>query len=101
MENKQLNKAYAKRFEILNKDFFTDTKTGLVLFVEYLKYLRDVAIISIADDKNNIALLNATVAEFYALAASSEEASKDFHWNNFWELIRLYMKEWLELNDSI
>jgi hypothetical protein len=98
--NKQLNKAYEKRLETLNKEFFKDNKTGLFLYAEYLKYLRDTFIINDAD-KLKIATLNAAVAEFYAYNNSEVEDVKHFHWNNFCELMRLNMEEWLASNDSI
>ncbi len=102
--NKQLNKAYEKRLKTLNKDFFKDNKTGLFLYVEYLKYLRDNFVLdSYKDDSDGlkIAALNAAIAEFYAYAESNVEGTKRFHWNNFCELIRLNMEEWLASNDSI
>jgi hypothetical protein len=102
--NKQLDKAYEKRLKTLNKDFFTDNKTGLFLYVEYLKYLRDSFILdSYKDDRDRlkIAALNTAIAEFYAYNESSVEDTKRFHWNNFCELMRLNMEEWLRPNDSV
>ncbi len=102
--NKQLNKAYEKRLKALNKDFFNNTRIGLLLYVEYLKYLRDSFILDSHNDeyyKLEIVTLNAAIAEFYAYAESSTEDTKRFHWNNFCELMKLNMEEWLASNDSI
>ena len=102
--NKQLNNAYEKRLKILNKDFFKNNKTGLLLYVEYLKYLRDNFILdSHKDDRDKlkIAALNAAIAEFYAYDKGEVEDVKHFHWNNFCELMRLNMEEWLAANDSV
>lgn len=102
--NKQLYKAYEKRLKTLNKDFFKDNKTGLLLYIEYLKYLRDSFILdSYKDDRDKlkVAALNAAIAEFYAYDESEVEEVKCFHWNNFCELMRLNMEEWLASNDSV
>jgi hypothetical protein len=102
--NKQLNKAYEKRLKALNKDFFKDNKTGLFLYIEYLKYLRDNFILEpYKDDRDKlkVAALSAAIAEFYAYNESSVEDTKRFHWNNFCELMRLNMEEWLVSNDSV
>lgn len=102
--NKQLNKAYEKRLKALNKEFFKDNKTGLFLYIEYLKYLRDSFILdSYKDDRDKlkVAALNAAIAEFYAYDESEAEEVKCFHWNNFCELMRLNMEEWLASNDSV
>ena len=37
---KLLKRAYKKSLKELRKTFFSNNKTGLFLFVEYLKYLR-------------------------------------------------------------
>ena len=100
--NNQLNKAYEKRLKTLNKDFFNNTKAGLYLYVEYLKYLRDSFILESYDqNKLKIVAINAAVAEFCAWDESSVEEVSRFHWNNFCELMRLNMEEWLASNDSI
>lgn len=104
----QLNKAYAKRFKYVNKEFFTKHDTGLALFAEYLKYLRDFMIVSSGGQftekeniKINVATITATITEFDAYKECTNTEQKIFHWNNFWEFIKLNMEEWLKLNDSI
>jgi hypothetical protein len=102
---KQLNKAYKKSFNTLNKSFFQSTTTGLDMFVEYLRYLRDLMILSAAGDleqesKTNIRLATiiTAIAEY---EASANTEQKVFHWNNFCELVRQNMEDWLELDDSV
>jgi hypothetical protein len=104
----QLNKAYSKNFKLIEKDFFTKKDTGLFLFIEYLKYLRDRLAIEISADPNKqefikikIATLVAAIAEFEAYRTSQDSNKKAFHWKGFCELIKLNMEEWLETNDSI
>lgn len=93
-----LNKSYAKRLKQLNKDILSVTanEAGLPVFVEGLKYLRDSYIIQ-HKSVDAISSLNAAVDEFEAYI----KTSKDVHWNNFCEIIRLNMKEWLAVNDSV
>jgi hypothetical protein len=102
---KQLNKAYKKSFDTLNKSFFQSKTVGLELFVEYLRYLRDLMILSAEGDLekvNNIntrlATIITTIAEY---EASIDAEQKVFHWNNFCELVKQNMEDWLGLNDSI
>lgn len=104
----QLSKAYSKKFKVINKDFFTGKDTGLILFVEYLKYLRDCLIIEMPVDsdkneltKTKIATIIATIAEFEGYKISKDNNKKSFHWNNFCELLKLNMEDWLEPNDSV
>ena len=94
----QLNKAYSKRLNQLNRNM-TDiaaTYGGATVFIEYLKYLRDSYIIT-QRPTSIIASLNAAIEEFEAFTKTNQE----FHWNNFCEFIKLNMKEWLIANDSI
>jgi hypothetical protein len=102
---KQLNKAYSKRFKQLNKNMLITENSwlmplvgdgGLIVFVEYLRYLRDIYIIT-QQSPDSIATLNAAIEEFEAHA----ESKKEFHWNNFCEFVRLNMREWLATNDSV
>jgi hypothetical protein len=104
----RLNRAYSKKIKIASKDFFTKKDVGLVLFVEYLRYLRDTLIIKVptaltneSAHKTKIATLATAIAEFDTYRISQEESKKTFHWNNFCELIKLNMEEWLEPNDSV
>jgi hypothetical protein len=104
----QLNSAYSKRCKVINKDFFINKNTGLVLFVEYLKYLRDSLILETPVDlnrqeltKTKIATLVTTIAEFETYKINQDKDKKTFHWNNFCELVKLNMEEWLEPNDSV
>ena len=92
----QLNKAYTKRFKQLNKNMLTADSSGLLIFVEYLKYLRDSYILT-HDSAEVIMTLNAAIEEFEAYY----KTQKEFHWNNFCEFIKLNMKEWLATNDTI
>lgn len=92
---KQLNKAYIKRFKQLNKNILS-TGAGLQVFAEYLKYLRDIFIIT-QKSVDSIASLNAAIEEFEAYT----ENKKEFHWNNFCEFVKLNMKEWLSVNDTV
>lgn len=95
-EVKQLNKAYTKRFKQLNKNILAAEDSGLVVFVEHLRYLRDAYIITL-QPADTIATLNAAIEEFDAY----KKTKKDFHWNTFCEFLKQNMKEWLAVNDSI
>ena len=103
---KQLNKAYSKKVKLLNKNFTKDATTGLSIFVEQLKHLRDTLIIKSASNISNdievrIASIITAVTEFEAYQKSEEKAKKIFHWNNFWEFVKIGMEDWLILNDTI
>ena len=103
---KQLNQAYSKRFKRINKHLLAKkdsnnvavltSDSGLILFVEHLKYLRDFYLVT-QGSINAATTLNAAIEEFEAYC----DTLKDFHWNNFCEHIKLNMKEWLAINDSI
>ena len=97
---KALNKAYKKGLKKLNKQFFISDNTGLLLFVEYLKYRRDALILQ-SYDEAVISTCVAAIAEFSAYASSSESSQKQFHWNNFCELLKQNMEDWLQQNDSV
>lgn len=104
----QLNHAYSKKIKALNKDFFKNKEVGLILFIEYLKYIRDCLVISTVENldecniiKTKITTLTTAIAEFDAYKASQNSTKKVFHWNNFCELVKLNMEEWLKANDSI
>lgn len=103
---KQLKKAYKRSFNALNKSFFKSKTTGLIIFIEYLKYIRDLMILQVEGDlekvnKTNVRLATiiAAIAEYEASTYNTEQ--KVFHWNNFCELVKQNMEDWLELNDSI
>lgn len=102
---KQLNKAYKKSFNTLNKSFFQSKTTGLDIFVEYLRYLRDLMILSADVDLEKNSKINTQVATIITAIAEYEASTnteqKVFHWNNFCELVRQNMEDWLELDDSI
>lgn len=107
-EIKQLERAYTKKFKKLGKDFFSNKKTGLIFFVEYLRYLRDFIVISLGANLNKqdmlqlkIATLNAAIAEYDEYEICQDEAKRSFHWNNYCELVKLNMEGWLDLIDSI
>ena len=107
MENlqlKQLRNAYKKSFKKLNKTLVKEKEAGIQLFIEHLKFIRDLLILSSEEDlskiniiNTKIATLNTAIAEFEASKTSTQ---KTFHWNNFCELFKQNMGDWLELNDS-
>lgn len=99
---KQLNKAYKKSFNTLNKSLFQSKSAGLNIFIEHLRYLRDLMILSTNDDLDKINTKLATIITAVAeYEASVNTDKKVFHWNNFCELVKQNMEDWLELNDSI
>lgn len=102
----QLNQAYYKNFKNLSKHFFDNKETGLIFFIEYLRYMRDYLAVTSADldleaIKIKLATLAAAVAEVDAYIIEQDSAKKLFHWNNFCELVKLNMEEWLKPNDSV
>lgn len=102
-ELKQLNNAYSKLFNNIYKEFFIDKSAALILFVEYLKYIRDLSILTEDDSKHAIktAAITATTAEFDAYRQAVEQHQKTFHWNNFCELLKYNMEDWLKIDDSV
>lgn len=96
----QLRKAYIKRLNLLNKNFFKDPNVGLIILVEQLKFKRDNLIIQ-SDNKTELASLATAIAEFEAFQISEEKSKKKFHWNNFCDFVKLHMEDWQRLNDSI
>ena len=105
-EIKQLNKAYSNKFAMLQKSLFTDIHSGLVLFAEYLKYVRDFTILAefYCESDNTelkLASIMAALAEFDAYAQVEDDKQKIFHWNNFCELIKQNMEAWLKIDDSV
>lgn len=104
----KLCRAYSKRLKQMNKTFFTKPDTGLNVFVEYLRYLRDLRVVTVPHDiysdeqaKLCVATLVAAIAEFDAWKANQEPDKKTFHWNNFMELTKQNFTEWITLNDSV
>jgi hypothetical protein len=93
---KQLGKAYTKRFKQLNKTMLNTNTSGLNVFVEHLRYLRDMYILA-QKSPEAIATLNAAIEEFETFKTNQ----KELHWNSFCEFVKLNMKEWLAVNDSI
>lgn len=96
----QLRKAYTKRLNSLNKNFFKDPNSGLNIFVEHLKFKRDNLILQSNNDAALASLITA-VAEFEAYMVSNESKQKDFHWNNFWDFVKLNREEWQVLDDTV
>ena len=45
-----------------------------------------------------LATIITAVAEYEASITTNQKA---FHWNNFCELVKQNMEDWLELNDSV
>lgn len=107
MKNKhttQLDKAYSSRINKLAKNFIVNKNSGLDILVEQLKYTRDSLLIKATENKElstKIASIVVAVDEYEAYKKSEETAQKVFHWNNFFEFIKLNMEEWLALNDTI
>lgn len=105
-EAKQLNKAYKKRFNYLQKGFFENKEIGLTLFVEYLKYLRDCIVLceynsELERSKVKMASIIAAIAEFEAYTQTQKDKQKTFHWNTFCELLKQNMEDWLKIDDSV
>ena len=101
---KQLNKCYKKSFKNMQKHFFDDKSIGVYLFVEYLRYLRDLIILKNYEDQDyklKAATIAAAIAEFESWHDSREADKKAFHWNNFCEFVKQNMEEWLKTNDSV
>jgi hypothetical protein len=103
---KQLKKAYKRSFNTLHKSFFQSNSAGFIIFIEYLKYLRDLMILSADSDLEKVSQTNTkltkiitAIAEYEASVNSADQ--KNFHWNNFCELVKQNMEEWLELDDSV
>ena len=95
-----VNKAYEKVLDKLNKQFFTHNKTGLLLFVEYLKYLRDMLILQNCDE-TVLTSCTTAIAEFDSYNSCDNSTKKQFHWDNFCELLKQNMEDWLTANDSV
>ena len=102
---KQLNKAYKKSFNTLNKSLFQSKAAGLNIFIEHLKYLRDSMILSAEGNleeanktDTKLTTIITAVAEY---EASINTTQKTFHWNNFCELVKQNMEDWLKLDDSV
>ena len=93
----RINDAYVKRLEQLYRDR-SNMVNGAVLpiFIESLKYTRDVCIVT-QKPAEVVATLTTAIDEF----ETYNKTKKELHWNNFSELIRLNMKEWLVANDSV
>lgn len=100
---KQLDKAYKKSFNTLNRSLPQSKTAGLNIFVEHLRYLRDSMLLSAEGDLEKI---NSTKLATIITAVAEYEACLDtdqriFHWNSFCELVKQNIEEWLELNDSV
>lgn len=94
---KQLNRAYKKSFNISKKSLLQSKTAGLNIFVEHLRYLRDMLLLSVEGDLEKISSTKLTtiitaVAEY---EASLDTGQRIFHWNNFCELVKQNMEEWL------
>jgi hypothetical protein len=105
-EINQLNKAYKNRFNYLEKCIFINKETGPTLFVEYLKYLRDSIVLTeynkeSENSKVKMASIITAIAEFEAYKQTQDSQQKTFHWNNFCELLKQNMEDWLKIDDSV
>lgn len=120
MKNKlvaQIDKAYTKRTKDLNKNFTTDSTTGLAIFIEQLKYIRDILILHHNTNRlespfegidpvespfdAKLTSLIIAISEFEASQQAEDADKKIFHWNNFWEFVKLNAGEWLMSDDTI
>lgn len=99
--NKKLKKAYEKKLRKITSDFFSDNFSGLYCFIEHLKYLRDMHLLKIADNDTVTTTLTTAIAEFEAYKTETDQSKKVFHFNNFLELVKINLEEWVALNDSI
>lgn len=102
---KKLKRIYRKKLNQINKKLLDDKCAILTFFIEYLKYKRDCTIIASYNISKTtdikLTSLIAAAAEFEAFESCEEVDKKAFHWNNFCELFKSNMEEWLEINDSI
>jgi len=96
----QLRKAYKKRLNSLNKNFFKDSDLGLKIFVEHLKFKRDILALD-KTNKNTLTTLATAIAEFEAYQTTEDTEQKSFHWNNFCTFVRLNLEDWQTLDDSV
>lgn len=96
----QLRKAYTRRLNSLNKNFFKDQNSGLNIFVEYLRFKRDNLILD-NTNKNALTTLVVAIKEFEAYQTTEDTKQKSFHWNNFCTFVRLNMEDWQTLDDSV
>lgn len=101
----QLEAAYKKKTKILSSELNKDT--GISLFINHLKYIRDSVVIKQHVDleqepvKTTLATLMAAIAEFEASKRAVDAQQKNFHWNTFCDFVKFNMEEWLILYDSI
>lgn len=96
MNNKiqtELLKAYKKQLKTLSMENQNDR---VQILITYLKYLRDVELFNFDKEAfENIPLLNSTIAELEAAVRQSKSEYVDFHIQNFCELLKINLKEWL------
>ena len=79
---KQLNKAYHKNIKSLEKQFYSQAKdASLIIFIEYLKYIRDLYILKNTIDFSNTNLMSLiiAIAEFDTYKENIELSQKQFH----------------------
>ena len=82
---------------------------AFIIFAEHLKYLRDYLLVKTTVERvepdetasSKVASLIMATAEFDAYKNNIDHEKKTFHWNNFCELLKLNMGEWLIPNDTI
>ncbi len=110
-QSKQIDRTYDYTLKVLRKDFFNNNRAGLNLFIEYLRYVRDKIVISsnsldtTLPENFLVASITTAVAEFeayenYYISNASEQLQK-FHWDNFWELVKQNLEEWLSFDASV
>ena len=126
---KKLYKAYIKKFKKHSE--FLNPQDKLDYFVDYLRFVRDYLILSepiTVDGVENIktASIASAIAEFEAYKdcfnkyfeidgnlvkkkATCEfedynnqyAKEKAYHWACFWELVKLNIESWFDINDTI
>lgn len=97
---KKLNKAYKKNFKRKYNEIFYNLDAGLQCFVLYITYLRDHMLLTSAPE-DSLTSCTTAIAEFNAFVNAANDEKRLFHWNNFFELVKQNMEEWLIPNDSI
>lgn len=126
---KKLFRYYVKELKKCHNSSFNNYENCLDYFTTYLRYMRDVYILTeenIDPDKNlKVASICMAVSEYekYSTCISTYynvskntieqkdktktkdevtkayQTEKLFHWNTFWEIVRMNMESWFNNND--
>lgn len=101
----KIDTAYKKRLSQLLKNKFGDTDLGIILLIEYLKYMRDCTIISDVDIYENAAIkyrlasLMTAVAELESYLSGGE--NPQFHLDSSLTIIKQNLTDWIKDNDTV